>query len=760
MSDQGANIEKLLERYVTDDLTDSDRELVEQYLTGSGPDAARARADLKYEHLLIKAMELPMAEVGIADAVLQRVFERPLPESRKNFRPDVALTALREAERSGRIGQEKSQFWTWRAQRMATMAACFLVFVSAMWFTAAMNRTDPLAPKQNPQSPLLSTTVASVSYLEDVPEAVEDIPAFDANLKSVSVLAGDDIQTDERQAALVKMRGGGTVFVKPLSRVQVVRDAKGRKLGLRVLEGALVYDFSATNGAVFVESGGGQRGRLKGAGQITVASRSIGGIERPSMSASLGQILLVRVKDKSWAIFSSSAGNVQIRSGQLGVVSGEDVLTVADTKKKRAGILNPKKWSLDKIIADADKPMLQVAQRLIKREDVVQEALRVFEFELIDMIVASYIIDVELKRLNCQPNQTEHAEALRFINTNDLMQILPLRSSDAVRVRAQHLAGLMAIDRAQRARSKRKGKIESIPQLRQRIWGQLHNRLRVDRKIEDDQVAFRIHYRGQVREVARAETWIRLKQFIRRSELARLVQKLSEKTILDIWLENTNLDWPELPDSQNFPLVALAQMAGLTRVQLLDRQRIEGLIVRNTRAPKSSEVERFMKEKVTKRRRLYFDHYFFPLTDPFHGGLFSKKRRTETHKQAMNLVAKLRAGEEIKPEDTQVAVPNFTSTLWQSGTAEGPRPWWNELYGRNFTLAVMNLSVGQVSNPILSGEGFHVVRLTQEGEDKSDPRSHKSYAQMIYRFELARQMFEKQVAEKTKLLCPLEDILK
>jgi predicted alpha/beta hydrolase len=65
-----------------------------------------------------------------------------------------------------------------------------------------------------------------------------------------------------------------------------------------------------------------------------------------------------------------------------------------------------------------------------------------------------------------------------------------------------------------------------------------------------------------------------------------------------------------------------------------------------------------------------------------------------------------------------------------------------------------------MSEPILSSEGFHVVMMKHEGQDRSDPRSHKTFAQITYQFELARQVFEQQVAAKTRLIYPLEDMLK
>ena len=65
------------------------------------------------------------------------------------------------------------------------------------------------------------------------------------------------------------------------------------------MEGALHYDFRNVNGAVPVQSSEGHNGRLTGLGHISWAPQSVLGTNRPAMASSLGQILLVRVKNTS-----------------------------------------------------------------------------------------------------------------------------------------------------------------------------------------------------------------------------------------------------------------------------------------------------------------------------------------------------------------------------------------------------------------------------------------------------------------------------
>jgi parvulin-like peptidyl-prolyl isomerase len=104
--------------------------------------------------------------------------------------------------------------------------------------------------------------------------------------------------------------------------------------------------------------------------------------------------------------------------------------------------------------------------------------------------------------------------------------------------------------------------------------------------------------------------------------------------------------------------------------------------------------------------------------------------------------------------------PRFQGSIWKNGIVGGPRPWWNEVYGRDFGLAVSNLSSGQVSEPIKSPEGWHVVRLLQEGPEQSDPRAHRSYAIQLYRYEMARRIFDGIVAQESRRLVEPVNLLR
>ncbi|MCB9832718.1 MAG: peptidylprolyl isomerase [Planctomycetes bacterium] len=752
MSEQSGNIERLLERYVLGELSEDDRRMLEQYLTGPGEDAARARADLRFEQSLLRSFATEIAEHDVAGSVLDRVFRRPELEQRRHYRADLASTVLHQARAEGRIGPPRRRLLTPKVRRLTGLAASLLLIAFLLWSTTI----EPTNERHGPIiDPALVGEVAVMPCSAD--PRLDAMPEPPRNKVGRPIRIGDEITTDAEEMALLQMRHGeGRVVLLPLSRLRVVRTTPGGPLSLRVLEGGIQYDFSRLSAAMSVETDKGHRGKLQGRGEMMIASASLGA-PQPALESSLGQIVLVRVKDRSWANFESPQGPVRISKGQLGIVGPESAMTVAESSLTDIAANLRTIWRVDSFLADADQPVMRLPGEQLNRGDVVTEALRVYKYDLIEMMAVSFVVDVELAELGISPSQSDQYDAMTFVRGDELTQVLPLRAEEAMQTRSRQIAGLLAIDRERLRLAGQEYKNEPVAVVRQRIWPQLARGLELRRGGDQEDTAFELRYRGKSLDISRARAWARLRQLMRVSEMDRLMRNQAERRLLSTWLEKRGEHWHEEASSFAAPFVAMAQMTGVSRVQLQDSIRVAQVIQSVVQAPSGPEIERFMLENVTKRRPLVFDHWFFPTTDPFRGYGLDGGRAAVAHRKAEQLVADLRAGK--KPEVIQ-DVPRFTGSIWSNQTAGGPQPWWNEIYGRDFGLAVSNLSIGQVSEPIQSPEGWHVVRLLHEGEEQTDPRAHRSYAMQLYRYEIARRTFDGIVAQEVSRLAEPASLLR
>lgn len=755
---EGRNIERLLERYVSGELHDSDRELVEQYLTGSGEDSVRAREDLHFEKALSSALEMDSFHDDVAGVVLDRVYRRRITSvGRGSWVEGAASKALKEALEGGKIAETDDVGFAYRLRRLVPVAAAIFILVAlVIW------NIDEAPPPDERRAPVgnRAQIVGRVIYASDSGTVGDDIPAL-VNEREDEVRNHEEVSTDAGQMAVVHVtHGGGQFKVIPGSRVQIVRPPRGGAVLLRILNGGIVYDFSARNNRIDVETVDGRRGKLHGRGRVVLASHALS--DRPTtLAPALYRLLVVRIGSVGRAEFDDvSGGRYLFKSGETGVVGPESAVKLAGTATELSALLAPPPAlveAMQAVVRDPDGAAMTVGSTEISRERVAREAMRVHSYELFALLIRTFVLQIEVERLGIKLSAIERTEAENIVMNNEPMQVSPLRSRVATGERVFQVAALLAIHRRRAKKSPARLSPEMICE---QVWANLARHLVLEQPRNDPEVVLRMRYQGkETREINRRQAWEALRRFLRASEMERVMSDLAQRALMEDYLRRQGKELPQPEPMNAFQALvqaSVARMSGLTFTQARERETVRRLLLPLTQVPSAAQVDRFLMENLSELRRLNLDHYFFPFTDAetgVHLGASVEKRALD---RARALVLSLSRGGDapvFDERDLRRELP------WQSGPASGPKPWWREFYGRDFVIAVLNLEENEVSEPIRSDEGYHVVKLRRAESIPVDAHTRRLQAQSIIRAESVFDRLTKMTEEQTVSRTPAAELL-
>jgi len=205
------SIEKRLERYVMDELSDSDRALLEEYLTGTTDEAAQARAELRFEKALIDSLDVEPFTNDLASNVLDRLFKRTTQIGRRNYCDGAAAKIVREGLEGGRIASHRFR----RSGRgvspaLAVVAMIFVAVSVVLWKGVTLDRPS------NPNNPGSGRDGASDLAKVDSPRPADAAPLAiqrtTTPLARVAYTASVDNESMAPMEAMARSGGGSAIF--------------------------------------------------------------------------------------------------------------------------------------------------------------------------------------------------------------------------------------------------------------------------------------------------------------------------------------------------------------------------------------------------------------------------------------------------------------------------------------------------------------------------------------------------------------------
>ena len=780
---QPHNIERLLERYVNDDLSESDRDLVEQYLTGNSEDAAQGREDLRFERALKGALQISEFDDDVAGNVLDRVFRRATQRSRRVYADRLAGNVIDRARADGKLAVAARPSLLRRPGGLMRIAASIMVVSVGLWWAFEDHLDSFLVGSRSDEADRtvadstendsrrendLPEVVATVSYVKSS-DPFRRIPKPGA-AETRDLHLGADLETDELEQALVNLTGGARLAMYPGSRVRLRRDRAGAPIVIQLDQGGLRFEVAKKGRPILVRTSSGQHGRLTGQGEVVLASSSLGRT-RASLVPSLHQIVLVRIGGIGRATFRSTSGKIRVGIGETAIVGPATAVKVSDAKSESFEIFK-RPWRLSTVVSDPEKSALVIRGRSLSREVVAREAMRVYAFELAELVSRSLVVQWELERLGIRLTEAERADAAAFVRGNEFMQVTPLRSSEAGSERSLQIAGTLAI-KGQKSKKRPLPAKLAILATCESIWQELAQHLRIERPIDAPEVAFRISFRNKTVDISRAEAWASLRRFMRANEMEEVITNLSKRELLAAWLRSNKRPWPQVgfvPTIARAAQAMIARMSGMTLTQFQDEQIFTRLLLTQEPVPPAEAVQQYLGTNLARPRQLIFQDFFFPFADPDHGIPLGASEREAALQQAREATARLRQ-QLADPSRDQMPIERpimergsldpQMSALGSHRLIGGPRSWWKQIYGRDFNVMVRNMKVGEVSDPILGPEGYHVVNMirAEGGTVDANVASRIRFAQVLLQSEIARARLEALVDQETTFRVDAAELL-
>lgn len=749
------DLERLLEGWAADRLAPHERGIVDDALAGRDPtiDPDTVRAALELELALVRALDVEAFEGDVAGRVLSRVYRRPDRATRSAFDPDLARQALSEADAAGRLQPIVRPRRRVRAMRVLRPVVVLASFFGLMYLGLRDLGDERPAARRTSFSQL---PIGELAYVSAGGDAIAALPH---TRRRRTVFSGNVIETGREQVAVVTLPDGGRFIVKPESRVRLVAQAGDGSARLEIERGG-VRTLLATSSLQFGAGGTACDGRIGGEGDIMLASDALGS-GRPLLSPGLASSMMVSVQDGGSAVFRCHGEEIRLEEEEVGVV-GEATLIKLQRRDAAIGPIPSRDWNLDAVVEESELPALRVESHELDRGRLARELLRAHREELFDMLLRSRVIAAELRRRDLRIPDGNLRVARALVDGDELMQAAPLRSAHALEERVFHVAGLLtlagdggvpaaATDGAEAARVCRE------------LWSGLATGLQIEWLPSGSRRLFRIEKGALREEVTLAEAWDALRSYLRVSEVRAAVDELVQRLLVETWLRAQGGVWPA-PSWKPDPDPALREaqtifihLSGMTLRRYADRIQLQQVIETYLPEPDAADVHRHLQELAPKAGRVLFEHWFFPVAGPDRG--LSEEMPADAEDAALARAEELRRALARGERPKTPPLPD-RSAIWQARWAAGPAPWWDEVYGADFTTTVLGLEEGAVSAPIRGREGYHVVRMREAMPVQVDDDEQHARARRLLKIQRAQAMIDRIVDGARRESAPLEELLR
>ena len=764
----GNRFEELVEAYVAGDLPDKDRAFLNSQLEVPGEVGESARESLAFEQTLRRTLTVEPFEDDVADVVLTRARRRATHQLRRPFEDGSASRAVAVAVENGRVRTipHRRTFHRVAVTRVAA-AVLFLFGLYVLFFAEDLFLRDDQASSAKEETFAQAPTKTSVPRRPSVGDvyytAAGSRPtARRKKQRRDRVFLGDAVETGGAQIAVLRLGNGARLEVQPNSRVVVMRGPAVGRQSIRLIRGSMRFRVDKAAGAVPVVATD-CRGTMSGRGEIRLVSGPLTGA-RSIAGPEIDHAVMVRMDDDGRAEFHNRTSVLTLRGGELGIVGPMSAVKMASPKDVDLPAVTSVR-NFGRSLSDPNGLALEIDKNRFSRQDIATEALRVYGAEVLEIIVRSLVIDAEMRRLGITVPASLADDARRYAETDELIQVAPLRSKAARNRRIAQVAGLLAITRhAANGRGFRVN-LATIGAVCSQTWSRLARHLNVRRNDKKPEIAFDVVFRRARATVSHGQLWDELRGSLRASEMRDLMERFGEREVVRRWLRGRGEAFPEineLPGIANDDAIRYAQrmvarLNGLTMVRVFDRTAIRQVFLAHTPEPTPAEIQTYVETHPPTRRQVSFEHYFVPFTEATRGlsflGLDVAVGRAR--QDAENLADLLRRGDRIEPRHDGVGRPRFL----RSGVQTGPRPWWKEAFGEELTAAILDLPVGKTSDPIRGDEGFHVVKVIEAIAHESVQGYHPSVARNWLKLENAHRRLEKMIKHVEIQHVPVEELL-
>ncbi len=753
-------IERRLERYVLGELGASDRELLEEYLTGTTPDAAAAREALRFERALSDALDVEPFDDDVAAAVLHRVFRRDHP-TQGAWDEEVARRIARRMAERRRVDVTEAPTFGRRWPLVRVAAAVFVLgFTASLWWMLERSLDD--IRKQSPGAPALAknesparnevapssalapeASVAEVAYASDIPanDEIEPLRLVSRMAPRGPIRAGSEVETESGESAVLRFAQGGAVVLRPGSRLRVSAGRRGGVVRLALEQGSFVYQLPTGGRPMELLTPDGRRIRLQeGAGVVSLAGSGFRGTIPAPLSA-LHQITIIRPRRHGRVLLEDGSRRVSVGGGQVGLVSATGTLAVEDAPSPLRRVV-PRSFGFDAILDGPRGPALELPGRVYSRADMAAEIMRVYGEELLDLMTRSAVVRWALSENGIRISDRERKLAQAIVTNDELSIVQPMRAPAAVSERIAMTAGLLAL--------RRRGGGESISTSAamtriRRAWRDLEPGVKVERPEGRPDLLARIRYGSSQVDLTLREGWRALKSYLTPEEVRRVVEDVARRDLAAMQLQRMGRAFPRLAIQPTRTQASLAHLAGLTRMQLQSVLNMNAAASLFPVDVSDEEIDRFLDSSAATRKAVIFDHVFIP-----YAGRDGIEDRDDALRRAEEAARLLSAGESLNALGMDSA---DLSAPWRTGTAVGPRPWWSALYGQDVVKVIMSQPLDEVSEPVPGRRGYHVVRVRRDVPE-SGRRSalRRRWAAQVLHLEKVRMALDLAISRQATLL--------
>ncbi|HGY90356.1 MAG TPA: hypothetical protein ENK43_04185 [Planctomycetes bacterium] len=752
-------IERRLERYVLDELGSSDRELLEEYLTGTTPAAAAAREALRFERALLDALDVEPFEDDVAAAVLHRVFRRDHPTT-GSWDEDVARRiARRMAERRPAESHTGPGFGRrWPLVRVA--AAIFILgFTASLWWmlersledikkqapgtsAVAENETRIEEASKPAMRPTLAPSVAEVAYASDIPSSdeIEPLRLVSRMAPRGAIRTGSEVETEAGESAVLRFTQGGAVVLRPGSRLRVSAGNRGGVVRLALEQGSFVYQLPAGGRPMELLTPDGRRIRLQeGAGVVALAGSAFKGAVPVTLSA-LHQVTVVRPRRHGRVLLEDGSRRVPVRAGQVGLVSASGTLAVEDAPAPLRRVV-PRSLGFDAIVDRARAPALELPGHIYSRSDMAAELMRVYGEELLDLMTRSTVVRWALNEKGLRITERDRKLAQAIVRSDELSLVQPMRSPAALAERIAMTAGLLAL----RGKSIQEPVSTATAVARIRgAWRGLEPKVHVVRPEGRPDLLARIRFGSSQVDVTLREGWRALESYLTPAEVRRVVEDVARRDLAAAQLQRRGRAFPRIAIQPTRTQASLAHLAGLTRVQLQNAVNLNAAAALLPMSVSDEEVDRFLESPAATRKAVVFDHVFVPYVGK--DGIEDRQEALRHAEEAARLLAAGESPSVLAMDSTEFSAP------WRTGTAVGPRPWWPSLYGPDVVKVIMSSPLDEVGGPVAGPRGYHVIRVRRDVPDSGRGSAlRRRWAAQVLRMEKVRLALDRAVARQASL---------
>lgn len=762
------DLERAVENFVLDKAEPAERRAVEDALRGHGAQHANVTELLRFERAIEQASQVQPFGGDVVSEIQKRMQRELSSSMRHDYQAGLAAELLRSARADGRFRETPRPHRPFFTPARVARAASIIVFIVGFYSyfivdlvtgreakpyreqvaelhqpkssDADEDPTDPRRRRGPKEAETEDPFTVKVLYdrVDDLPRRARYAPSGDFRL----IADGETVVTDADNGAFVRLpRRSGHVVLMPDSQLVVERAVDAVGVRVRLMRGAIRVDVERDR-PLFLRSRDdiGADGRITGQGEVTLV-----GDERSITGALPGpqQTMVVRIARSGYANFAHRGGAVEVGSEEIAVLGPNGAVTFTDDDLPSQA---PSTWPTADFVARADEAALTIGDASYSRGYAAREALRYFGAELIDHFTRTMVIEAEIAERGLEIPLAVYREAEAFVDTDEVSLIAPLRSEEAIHDRKIHCAGLLTLAYQTAEYSRSPFDRRRIRSTIDQMWRAVAQFARIDLSGSEKGVAFTIQYHDRRRSVTFPDVWNELRRLARPSEIDAMFADLVKKKVVAEWVESRGVRMAPSASSRAWREIetALARLAGISRQASRDRQVLIATVLPFVNPPKDADIEKGVQEFRQRSQRVDYERYFVPIVATTIDDVAAEESARRAAEKASQAIAdQLRGG--VRTIDI---TGSPTSGLWRSGFDIGPRPWWNEVYGKRFGDVVATLSEGSVSAPIFVGEGYMVVSATRRQRTSYPTEIIAPWVRANLLSEAAQRMIDELAASK------------